>query len=110
MSEMNSTPPALPPVVTSAAVVSGARPGPPPLGENPQDCEPIHGPLATVEAVLRHPRRILDQLRQPNAGTLILALLVLAVLCSMIYGVIVGTFSGGTQLWAAPVKIAGGLV
>ena len=31
-------------------------------------------------------------------------------MCSLIYGVVVGTFSGGTQLWAAPVKIAAGLM
>ncbi len=29
---------------------------------------------------------------------------------SLIYGVVVGTFSMGDQLWAAPVKIAGGLL
>jgi hypothetical protein len=28
----------------------------------------------------------------------------------LIYGVVAGTFSGGTQLWAAPVKIAAGLM
>jgi hypothetical protein len=31
------------------------------------------------------------------------------VICALIYGVVVGTFSGGTQLWAAPVKVAAGL-
>ena len=31
-------------------------------------------------------------------------------MCSLIYGVVVGTFSGGEQLWAAPVKIAAGLM
>ena len=33
-----------------------------------------------------------------------------SVVCSLIYGVVVGTFSGGTQLWAAPVKVAAGLM
>jgi hypothetical protein len=33
-----------------------------------------------------------------------------AVLCGLIYGLVVGTFSGGPQLWAAPVKVAGGIV
>jgi hypothetical protein len=32
------------------------------------------------------------------------------MVCSLVYGIIVGTFSGGTQLWAAPAKIALGLV
>ena len=33
-----------------------------------------------------------------------------AVVCAAAYGVVAGTFSGGAQLWAAPVKIAGGLL
>jgi len=45
------------------------------------------------------------QLRQPGAGRLIAAMLFVSVVCSLIYGVVAGTFSCGTQLWAAPVKI-----
>ena len=37
-------------------------------------------------------------------------MLFVSVVCSLIYGVVAGTFSGGTQLWAAPVKIALGLM
>jgi hypothetical protein len=37
-------------------------------------------------------------------------MLFVAFACSLLYGLVVGTFSMGTQLWAAPVKIAGGLV
>jgi hypothetical protein len=50
------------------------------------------------------------QLRQPGPGRLILAMLMVSILCSLIYGLVVGTFSMGSQLWAAPVKIAGGLL
>jgi hypothetical protein len=50
------------------------------------------------------------QLRQPGSGRLILAMIMVSILCSLIYGLVVGTFSMGTQLWAAPVKIAGGLL
>ena len=63
-----------------------------------------------MEAILRQPRRVMYQLKQPNPGGVIMALLGVAVLCSLIYGVIVGTFSGGQQLWAAPVKITAGLL
>lgn len=88
-----------------------SRPGTPrPLGEDPQDRETIPGPLAAIESILRHPRRVLYQLHQPKPGNLIVALLLIAVFCSIIYGVVVGTFSAGTQLWAAPVKIAAGLI
>ncbi len=66
--------------------------------------------MAAVEAILRQPRRVMFQLRQTGAGRLTLALLLISVVCSVIYGVVAGTFSGGTQLWAAPAKIALGLL
>src|SRR5438034_7697833 len=81
-----------------------------PLGELPEEREPIPNALAAVEAILRQPRRVMYQLRQPGSGGLIAGMLFVAVLCSVVYGVVVGTFSGGVQLWAAPLKIAGGLL
>jgi hypothetical protein len=36
-------------------------------------------------------------------------MLFVAFVCAAVYGVVAGTFSGGPQLWAAPVKIALGL-
>jgi len=84
--------------------------GPKPLGDDPQDRESIRGPVSAIESILRHPRRVLYQLRQPGAGHVIAALFLITVICSLIYGFIVGTFSMGVQLWAAPVKIAAGLV
>jgi len=84
--------------------------GPRPLGDDPAEREPIRGVLAAAEAVLRQPRRVMFQLQQPGAGKLIAAMLFIAIVCSLIYGVIVGSFSGGTQWWAAPVKICTGLL
>ncbi len=81
-----------------------------PLGELPEEREPIPNAVAAVEAILRQPRRVMYQLRQPGSGGLIAGMLFVAVLCSVVYGVVVGTFSGGVQLWAAPLKIAGGLL
>jgi hypothetical protein len=71
---------------------------------------PIPHAFAAIEALLRQPLRLLYQLRQPGAGRLIAQMLFVALGCSLVYGVVAGTFSGGTQLWAAPVKIAGGLM
>ncbi len=85
-------------------------PAPAPLGEDPGEREPIASPVAAAEAMLRQPRRLMFQLRQPGSGPLIGRMLVVAVLCSLVYGVVVGTFSMGTQMWAAPVKIAVGLL
>ena len=81
-----------------------------PLGEDPAEQIPIPNALAAVEAILRQPRRVMFQLRQPGAGRLIAALLLSALICGLGYGLVVGTFSGGAQLWAAPVKIAAGLL
>jgi hypothetical protein len=71
---------------------------------------PIPHAFGAIEALLRQPLRLLYQLRQPGAGKLIAQMLFVALGCSLVYGVVAGTFSMGTQLWAAPVKIAGGLM
>ena len=80
------------------------------LGENPEDREHIPNAVSAIESILRKPRRVMYQLRQPGSGRLILWMVLVAICCSLVYGVVVGTFSMGTQLWAAPVKIAGGLL
>jgi hypothetical protein len=85
--------------------------GEPALGEDPRDSLPIGGVLAAIEAVLRHPRRVVHHLNQGNAtGRLIGLLLLVALTFIAIYGAIVGSFSGGEQWWAAPLKITAGLV
>jgi hypothetical protein len=106
---MNTTNPisaSIPPQIPPSTIV----PGPAPLGENPGEREPITSPISAVEAILRQPRRLMYQLRQPGSGPLIGGMLLVAVLCSLVYGVVVGTFSMGPQLWAVPVKIAAGLM
>ena len=50
------------------------------------------------------------QLQQPDAEKLIAVMLFVSIVCSLIYGVVVGTFSGGQQLWIAPAKITMGLM
>lgn len=71
---------------------------------------PVSGIIPAVDAILREPARIVSQLRQQRQGRLILAMLGVAVFCGLVYGLVVGTFSGDEQLWAAPVKIAAGMV
>jgi hypothetical protein len=108
MNDLNPTPASVPPQIPSAAT-----PYPPlarPLGEDPEERVAIPNVVTASEAILRQPRRVMCQLRQPGAGRLIVAMLGVSILCGLIYGVVVGTFSMGTQLWAAPVKIAGGLL
>jgi hypothetical protein len=101
-------PPIIPPTATPTG--RGLQRPDPPLGEVESDRQPITSLVAAIEAVLREPRRVLYQLTQPQQGRLTRDLLLVTLVSSAIYGLVVGTFSGGQQLLAAPVKIAGGLL
>jgi len=106
MNITNPLPASIPPQIPASPIAPRLTP----LGEDPAEREPITSPLGAVEAILRQPRRVLLQLRLPGSGSLIRGMLFVAILCSLVYGVVVGTFSMGVQLWAAPVKIAAGLI
>lgn len=100
----------IPPIIPSHLSNPGPLPTQTPLGQDPAEREPISGVIGAVESLLRQPRRVLFQLSQKNQSKLVFSLLAIALFCSLIYGLVVGTFSGGTQLWAAPIKIAIGLL
>ena len=68
------------------------------------------GPMVIVEHLLKRPAHVLGRARQPRPGQLAAWLAVVIVLCVAVYGVVVGTFTGGQQIWAAPVKIIVGTV
>jgi hypothetical protein len=80
------------------------------LGTDPVERTPIQGWGAAIEAILRQPRRVWFQLTEPRRDRLTLTLAGIAILCALCYGFVVGTFSRGDQLWAAPVKITSGLL
>jgi protein-S-isoprenylcysteine O-methyltransferase Ste14 len=101
MNDMNQIPPALPPQMQFT---------PPPPADDPSERVPINGIAAAIEAILRQPRRVQHALRQPGATRIIAAMVLVAVVCALIYGVVLGTFSRGDQFWIAPLKIAGGLL
>jgi len=100
----SGVPPQIPPTTAPT------RPAHPALGEDPAERVPITNPIAAIEAILRQPRRLMYSLRQPGAGGLITGMLFVAVLCGLTYGVVVGSFSGHEQWWAAPVKLTVGLL
>jgi hypothetical protein len=100
----------VPPVIPIAGTPPSPKSEPRTPGDDPADRVPIPHSFAAIEALLRQPLRLLYQLRQPGAGRLIAQMLFIALGCVLVYGIVVGTFSNGTQLWAAPVKIAGGLM
>jgi hypothetical protein len=115
MNENNPVPPVIPPKDAAQQLVDSLAAAPPfpgavrKLGDDPAERVPITNAFAAIESLLRHPRRLLFQLRQPGAGRLIAQMFFIAFLCAAVYGVVAGTFSGGLQLWAAPAKIACGL-
>ena len=104
MNESNPLTPSVPPIIPSPGSAAA------PLGDHPNDRVPIDGFASALEAILRQPRRVMFQLRDGQAGPIIAAFLTTAIGCALIYGIVVGTFSGGSQLWAAPLKIAVGLL
>ena len=108
MNESSDIPPVINP--TLASFGRGPQQSNPPLGEVESDRQPIASLVTAIEAVLREPRRVLFQLTQPQQGRLVRNLVFVTVAASFIYGLVAGTFSGGEQLLAAPVKITGGLL
>jgi hypothetical protein len=102
MNDSNLIPPQIPPTAASNASRS--------LGDDPIERVEIPNIITAIDAVLRQPRRVMFQLRQAGAGRLIAIMLLVSIVCSLMYGVVVGTFSGNAQLWIAPVKIAMGLM
>ena len=63
--------------------------------------------INVIEALLKQPGRILHACKEGSMRvTLMLILGTVAGLA--IFGVLLGTFSGGTQLWAAPLKVVFG--
>ena len=67
-------------------------------------------PPLVIEALLKFPGRIIHELQNNWRAALPLWLLLFALLGMLAYGVVIGSFSGGTQLWIAPAKIAMGTI
>ena len=62
-------------------------------------------PGAIIEALLKYPGRIIHELQNEWRTALAIWLLLFALFGMATYGVVVGSFSGGTQMWVAPTKI-----
>lgn len=81
-----------------------------PEDKQPEQEEPfeITNFASAIEALLRNPLSLLQAL--PEKRQLILPLFLLALFSAGVLGLVFGSYSGGTQLWAAPLKIGGGLL
>lgn len=66
--------------------------------------------VATFDTLLKKPASLLHHLHHSASPKgVVINLLITTVVCLAVFGLMVGTFSGGDQLWAAPVKIILGL-
>lgn len=84
-------------------VVKSAARGRDPYREMPLQGE---GVLVSLESLLKRPGCLLHALREgDDLKRVVVSLLVVATLCLLAYGLVVGGLSGGSQLWAAPAKI-----
>ena len=63
-------------------------------------------PLLIIEALLKFPGRIIYELQNNWRAGLSGWLLTFALIGMAIYGMVVGSFSGGAQMWVAPAKLA----
>jgi hypothetical protein len=63
-------------------------------------------PTLIMEALLKYPGRIIHELQFNWRHDLSIWLLIFAVLGMALYGVVIGSFSGGAQMWVAPAKLA----
>ena len=76
---------------------------------------PLHpaiepGLAGVLGALLKNPARLLRALGAPGEGAHILLRLALTIaVCGAVYGLVMGSLSGGVQLWAAPAKLTVGL-
>jgi hypothetical protein len=65
-------------------------------------------PLLIIEALLKFPGRIIYELQNNWRPSLSSWLLGLALIGMAAYGLVVGSFSGGAQMWIAPAKLVVG--
>ncbi len=61
--------------------------------------------ISIFEALLKQPGRVIWEISNGRALPVAAALALIAVLSLGVYGIVVGSMSGGSQLWIAPVKI-----
>lgn len=63
----------------------------------------------TVQSLLKSPDGLAARIGEGGFGTLLRNLVIVCIACCIGYGLITGSFSGGTQWYASPIKILIGL-
>lgn len=82
---------------------------PPPLPPSLRPMEGLPTILNVVEHLLKHPGSLLHECGR-GGGQVIALLLAVTALSLAVFGFLLGTFSGGVQLWAAPLKVGLGTI
>lgn len=85
-------------------------PPPPTPAPSPTPSPAPSGIVACLEMLLRNPGSLAHHIHFKSAAGIGLYLILIAVVSLSIFGLVIGLFSGGTQLWAAPLKICGGML
>jgi len=111
-----------PPLNGTACSVRAGIPGYPPrlpagtdrlyekFGEN---YGPIEKPVTfstVVDCLLKLPARITYEVTESRSLAIVGIMFCVLSLCMLVYGFIMGTFSGGQQMWIVPLKLAGGIL
>lgn len=87
---------------TSPPPVPQPAPAPEPMPDSPSI-------MNVIENLLKQPVRLMQACKSGKGGVPAKLICIAAVSLS-VFGVLLGTFSGGEQLWAAPLKIVLGMV
>ena len=66
--------------------------------------------LSVIDTVLKKPALLFCRIVNNQASSALAGLTAVALTSIFIYGLIVGCFEGGYQLWSSPVKITAGLI
>jgi hypothetical protein len=88
-------------------------PPPTPSSPRPNNFEPIPGPPSAgsiIETLLKYPARIIHELQHERGRAVILHLILLGLFGIAVYGIVVGSLTGGTQMLVAPAKLVLGTI
>ena len=96
------------PVIPPALPAADKAPSPDKMSQEPLGKKTSFGNV--VAALLTTPGRLFYEMQEGEAKNVVLNLALIAMGSLALFGFILGLFSGGTQLWAVPLKITlGGL-
>ncbi|MDF1741918.1 MAG: hypothetical protein P1U86_22345 [Verrucomicrobiales bacterium] len=63
----------------------------------------------TIDAILKSPGQLIFELREGRSNIVAKHLTIISVVAMLVFGFVLGLFSGGEQLWAAPLKLLAGM-